>query len=54
MFVEDVAALEVHSEDNILHHIESRYKKGMYYTFVGDILLFLNPNRPLNIHGYQV
>lgn len=54
MDVEDLAAIESISEDTIMQQLESRYRKGQYYTYVGEILMFLNPNKPLNIYGFQV
>uniref|UniRef100_A0A0A9Z196 Neither inactivation nor afterpotential protein C n=1 Tax=Lygus hesperus TaxID=30085 RepID=A0A0A9Z196_LYGHE len=53
MHQEDLAALESINEESIMHHLEARFKKGQYYTYVGDILLFLNPNKALNIYGFQ-
>lgn len=54
MHVEDLAALESINEDTIMQHLEARFHKNQYYTYVGDILLFLNPNKTLNIFGFQV
>lgn len=44
MHVEDLAALEALSEETILDELIQRYKSGSTYTFVGDVLLSMNPN----------
>lgn len=54
MYLEDLAGLEHINEDNIVQQLDARFKKDQCYTFVGDVLLFLNPNQTLDIYGYQV
>lgn len=54
MCVADMAAIEKITEDNIIEQLEARYRKNDTYTFIGDVLLFLNPNKSLDIYGYQV
>ena len=54
MQVEDLAALDTINDDTIVHELETRYKNKQYYTFVGDVLLFLNPNKKLDIYGFSV
>lgn len=44
MLTEDLAALEILTEDVILDELCERLKRGEYHTFVGDVLLILNPN----------
>lgn len=44
MYVEDLAALDVLTEDNILEELHIKMSKESYQTFIGDILLILNPN----------
>ena len=51
---EDLATLVEVSEEAILSELYERYKKNDYYTFIGDILLFLNPNKCANLYGSQV
>ncbi|XP_055589092.1 neither inactivation nor afterpotential protein C-like [Uranotaenia lowii] len=46
MHVEDLAALEVLSEETILDELIQRFKNGSTYTFVGDVLVSMNPNQP--------
>ncbi|XP_068083360.1 neither inactivation nor afterpotential protein C [Anabrus simplex] len=50
MRVEDLAALDNLSEDAVLHEVHERYRQSLCYTFVGDILLALNPNEHLPIY----
>lgn len=44
MLVEDLAAMERLTEDTILEELGHRTKKGLIYTFVGDILCAVNAN----------
>lgn len=43
----NLVELESFSEGNILHHIRKRFKADVIYTFVGNILIALNPYKPL-------
>lgn len=45
MFVEDLAALEPLSDDGLLEEIRNRLKIGANFTFIGDVLLSVNPNK---------
>lgn len=54
MFMEDVAALETLTEDAILDELNERLLQGYYHSFVGDILLILNPNEQQDIYGVDV
>lgn len=45
MFVEDLAALEPLSDDGLLDVIKNRLKMGETYSFIGDVLLSMNPNK---------
>lgn len=54
MFTEDLAALEVLTEDAILDELQERLQQGHFHTFVGDVLLILNPNETYDIYGPQV
>ncbi|XP_076245850.1 STKc_myosinIII_N_like and MYSc_Myo21 domain-containing protein ninaC [Calliopsis andreniformis] len=51
MFMEDIAALEILTEDTILDELHERLRQGYYHSFVGDILLILNPNEKQDIYG---
>lgn len=55
MVVEDLAAMEVLSEDTITRELEERFRRGFYHTYVGDVLLVLNPNMDVpSAYGKQV
>lgn len=54
MLTEDLAALELLTEDVILDELRERLNGGEYHTFVGDILLILNPNEERDIYGTYV
>lgn len=54
MLTEDLAALDVLSEDEILDQLHERLQRGEYHTFVGDVLLILNPNEEHDIYGAYV
>ncbi|XP_012289083.1 neither inactivation nor afterpotential protein C [Orussus abietinus] len=51
MYVEDLAALENLTEDAILEEMNERLRQGHFQTFVGDILLVVNPNEEHDIYG---
>ncbi|XP_047350442.1 neither inactivation nor afterpotential protein C isoform X3 [Vespa velutina] len=53
MFTEDLAALEILTEDAILDELQERLQQGHFHTFVGDVLLILNPNEDYDIYGAQ-
>lgn len=54
MITEDLAALDVLTEDMILNELCERLQRGEYHTFVGDVLLILNPNEKHNIYDAYV
>lgn len=54
MYVEDLAALEDITEEAILQELYERLKMGHCHTFIGDVLLVLNPNENQPIYGDQV
>lgn len=54
MHVEDLAALDRLSEEAIIQELEARFKENYFHTFIGDILLVLNPNQHLNIYNDKV
>lgn len=51
---ENLVNLESFCEGIILHHIKKRYYQNIIYTFVGNILVALNPYRTLDIYGPAV
>lgn len=54
MFLEDLAAMENLSEELILFELQERMGQGQFQTFIGDILLILNPNEHQDIYGNSV
>ncbi|KAL3856081.1 hypothetical protein ACJMK2_015277 [Sinanodonta woodiana] len=51
--VDDLAMLEVLDEEAIVSQLHSRYDQGTIYTYIGDILLAVNPFTTLPIYGEQ-
>ncbi|XP_061169935.1 myosin-IIIb-like isoform X3 [Saccostrea echinata] len=47
---DDLATLENLDEETIVSQLECRYSQGQIYTYIGDILLAVNPFRPLTIY----
>lgn len=54
MIVEDLAAIDEISEEKIMHVLQERFNRGLFYTYIGDILLFLNPNCSTEIYDNKV
>jgi len=54
MLTEDLAALDILTEDAILDELRDRLRRGEYHTFIGDILLILNPNEEHDIYDIHV
>nr|XP_017497981.2 myosin-IIIb isoform X1 [Manis javanica] len=50
---DDLVNLEVLDEDTIVHHLQKRYVDLLIYTYVGDILIALNPFQNLSIYSPQ-
>ncbi|XP_021363732.1 myosin-IIIb-like isoform X9 [Mizuhopecten yessoensis] len=48
---EDLATLEILDEGVIVSQLRSRYKDEEIYTYIGDILLAVNPFQPINIYN---
>ncbi|XP_011875420.1 PREDICTED: neither inactivation nor afterpotential protein C isoform X2 [Vollenhovia emeryi] len=51
MLTEDLAALDILTEDAILDELREKLRRGEYHTFIGDILLILNPNEEHDIYN---
>ncbi|XP_070187968.1 myosin-IIIb-like isoform X1 [Littorina saxatilis] len=47
---DDLATLEILDEDVIVNQLCDRYQDEMTYTYIGDILLAVNPFTPLTIY----
>ncbi|KAM4869550.1 myosin-IIIb [Urocitellus parryii] len=50
---DDLVNLEVLDEETIIHHLQKRYADSLIYTYVGDILIALNPFQNLSIYSPQ-
>ncbi|CAF2092420.1 unnamed protein product [Rotaria magnacalcarata] len=51
---DDLALLPEISEQSLLYDLEMRYRQGQIYTYIGDILIALNPFDHLPIYGRQI
>lgn len=54
MQVEDLAALDCLTEDNLLCELQIKYQKGIFMSFIGDVLLILNPNTNEDLYNEEV
>ncbi|EPY77950.1 hypothetical protein CB1_001154003 [Camelus ferus] len=50
---DDLVNLEVLDEDTIIHQLQKRYVDLLIYTYVGDILIAVNPFQNLSIYSPQ-
>jgi len=50
MYVDDLAALDQLSEQVIVEQLQSRYEKNQIYTYIGDILVAVNPFTCLGLY----
>ncbi|KAL8563942.1 hypothetical protein ACOMHN_059372 [Nucella lapillus] len=48
--IDDLATLEVLEEEIIVSHLSDRYEEDIIYTYIGDILLAVNPFTPITIY----
>uniref|UniRef100_A0A4W3IW94 non-specific serine/threonine protein kinase n=1 Tax=Callorhinchus milii TaxID=7868 RepID=A0A4W3IW94_CALMI len=48
---DDLVSLEFLDEETIIYHLQKRYSELQVYTYVGDILIALNPFQDLNIYS---
>ncbi|KAJ0005668.1 hypothetical protein NQD34_015562, partial [Periophthalmus magnuspinnatus] len=51
---DDLVNLEFLDEETIINHLRKRYEELQVYTYVGDILIALNPFQTLSIYSPQV
>ncbi|XP_033640146.1 myosin-IIIb-like isoform X1 [Asterias rubens] len=52
--IDDLATLEALDEAAILSELKKRYAHDAIYTYIGDILIAINPYKPLSIYSYQI
>lgn len=50
MYVDDLAALDLLSEDAIVEQLQKRYEQAQIYTYIGDILVAVNPFTNLGLY----
>ncbi|XP_046702099.1 myosin-IIIa [Silurus meridionalis] len=48
--MDDMAALEVLDENTVTEHLQKRYANEQIYTYVGDILIAVNPFHEINLY----
>ncbi|XP_069047374.1 myosin-IIIa isoform X4 [Lepisosteus oculatus] len=51
--VDDLATLEVLDENTVAEQLQKRYSKSQIYTYVGDILIAVNPFQKMDIYTPQ-
>uniref|UniRef100_A0A670JD63 non-specific serine/threonine protein kinase n=1 Tax=Podarcis muralis TaxID=64176 RepID=A0A670JD63_PODMU len=51
--VDDLATLEVLDENTVTEQLQKSYAKNQIYTYVGDILIAVNPFRNLDLYATQ-
>ncbi|KAG8145803.1 hypothetical protein E2320_012291 [Naja naja] len=49
--VDDLTQLEDLQENVVLHNIQRRFEQGLIYTYIGSILVSVNPYNMFNIYG---
>lgn len=49
-----ITCLSSFSQETIIRHLQRRYDELQIYTYVGDILIALNPFQNLSIYSPQV
>ncbi|XP_041829381.1 unconventional myosin-XV [Melanotaenia boesemani] len=52
--VEDLAQLEEVSESAVLLNLKKRFQRDCTYTYIGNMLLSINPFKPLNIYTEEI
>ncbi|KAI8438390.1 hypothetical protein MSG28_010933 [Choristoneura fumiferana] len=50
MYTDDLATLEVLTEDAIVEQLQKRYNQNQIYTYIGDILVAVNPFTDIGIY----
>ncbi|XP_050542382.1 myosin-IIIb-like isoform X1 [Daktulosphaira vitifoliae] len=50
IYVDDLAALDSLSEERIVNQLKKRYQMNLIYTYIGDILLAINPFTSLPLY----
>ncbi|PNF20373.1 hypothetical protein B7P43_G12424, partial [Cryptotermes secundus] len=50
MYMDDLAALDILSEDGIVEQLQHRFEQNQIYTYIGDILVAVNPFIDLGLY----
>ncbi|XP_021707056.1 myosin-IIIb isoform X3 [Aedes aegypti] len=50
MYIDDLAALDVLTEDTIVEQLQKRFENNQIYTYIGDILVAVNPFSKLGLY----
>uniref|UniRef100_A0A182P5D9 non-specific serine/threonine protein kinase n=1 Tax=Anopheles epiroticus TaxID=199890 RepID=A0A182P5D9_9DIPT len=53
MYMDDLAALDVLTEDAIVEQLQKRYETNQIYTYIGDILIAVNPFSHVGLYTTQ-
>uniref|UniRef100_A0AAG5DMW9 non-specific serine/threonine protein kinase n=1 Tax=Anopheles atroparvus TaxID=41427 RepID=A0AAG5DMW9_ANOAO len=53
MYMDDLAALDVLTEDAIVEQLQKRYETNQIYTYIGDILIAVNPFSQVGLYTTQ-
>ena len=51
---DDLASLEILTEENVIKNLKKRFESKQIYTFIGDILVAINPFQKLDIYDEKV
>ncbi|KAJ0182581.1 hypothetical protein K1T71_001950 [Dendrolimus kikuchii] len=54
MYTDDLATLEVLTEEAIVEQLQKRYNQNQIYTYIGDILVAVNPFTDIGIYTSKV
>lgn len=54
LLVEDLAALDTLTDNSVLEELKQRFRNKDFQTFIGDILLPINPYEDCAIYGEEV
>ena len=54
MYPDDLAALDRLDKERVLLTLGNRYSRGQFQTYVGDVLLIINPQQETNLYDNEV
>lgn len=54
MYTDDLATLETLTEDAIVEQLQKRYNQNQIYTYIGDILVAVNPFADIGVYTTKV